>query len=70
MRNNTRTSPDPDAGITRILRAEGPAALAAALLASARLGVSRWLYAALILVPDLAMLGLRRGAALYDAAHI
>ncbi|HKK37452.1 MAG TPA: DUF4260 domain-containing protein [Paracoccaceae bacterium] len=73
MRNNTRTPPAPDPGTARILRAEGAAALAAALLAYAHLGLSWWLFAALILAPDLAMLGYLRGprlgAALYNAAH-
>lgn len=73
MRNNTRTAPDPDPASTLILRAEGAAVLAAALLAYAHLGLSWWLFAALILAPDLAMLGYLRGprlgAALYNAAH-
>jgi hypothetical protein len=73
MRNNTRTPPDPDPGTTLILRAEGAAVFAAALLAYAHLGLSWWLFASLILAPDLAMLGYLRGprlgAALYNAAH-
>lgn len=60
-------------GVTLVLRAEGAAALAAGLAAFAALGASWWLFAALILAPDLAMLGYlrgpRAGAAAYNAAH-
>ena len=56
-----------------ILRAEGLALLVAATWAFAALGESWWLFAALILVPDLSMLGYLRGprlgAAAYNAAH-
>lgn len=57
----------------RLLRAEGLAVFAAALAAYAALGASWWLFAALILVPDLSMLGYlagpRAGAFVYNAAH-
>ena len=56
-----------------ILRAEGAALLAAATAGFAWIDASWWLYAALILSPDVAMLGYLRGpalgAALYNAAH-
>ena len=56
-----------------ILRAEGLAVLAATLWIYAVLGWSWWLFAALILAPDLSMLGYlwgpRIGAAAYNAAH-
>lgn len=57
-----------------LLRLEGAATLLAATAGFAALGGSWWLYAALILAPDLAMLGYlggpRAGAALYNAAHV
>lgn len=57
----------------RLLRAEGLAVFAAALVAYAALGASWWLFAALILAPDLSMLGYlagpRPGAFFYNAAH-
>ena len=56
-----------------ILRAEGLAVLVAAAWAYAATGASWWLFAALILAPDLSMLGYLRGprlgAAAYNAAH-
>ncbi|WP_371347614.1 DUF4260 domain-containing protein [Ancylobacter sp. IITR112] len=56
-----------------LLRAEGLAVFAAALVAYAALGASWWLFAALILAPDLSMLGYlggpRFGAFVYNAAH-
>ncbi|WP_018964201.1 DUF4260 domain-containing protein [Ancylobacter sp. FA202] len=56
-----------------LLRAEGLAVFAAALVAYAALGASWWLFAALILAPDLSMLaylaGPRPGALFYNAAH-
>ena len=56
-----------------LLRAEGLAVFAAALAAYAALGASWWLFAALILAPDLSMLGYlagpRPGAFVYNAAH-
>ena len=59
---------------TRILlRLEGLAALALAAAAYAAAGAPWWLFAALLLAPDLAMagyaLGPRAGAAAYNAAH-
>lgn len=60
-------------GLKVLLRAEGFAAFAAALLAYHALGASWWLLGALILVPDLSMLGYlagpRTGAMVYNAAH-
>jgi hypothetical protein len=56
-----------------LLRCEGGAAFAAATLAFAQMGQSFWLFAALILAPDISMLGYlvnaRFGAACYNAAH-
>lgn len=56
-----------------LLRLEGGAALALAVLAYAQTGVSWWWFAGLLLTPDLAMLGYlggpRLGAACYNAAH-
>ncbi|WP_428031243.1 DUF4260 domain-containing protein [Ancylobacter sp.] len=56
-----------------ILRAEGLAVFAAALVAYAAIGASWWLFAALILAPDLSMLGYlagpKSGAHLYNAVH-
>lgn len=56
-----------------LLRAEGLAVFAAALAAYAALGASWWLFAALILAPDLSMLGYlagpRAGALVYNTGH-
>lgn len=56
-----------------LLRAEGLALLAAAAAGYGALGGSWWLFAGLLLVPDLAMLGYlagpRAGAAAYNALH-
>lgn len=56
-----------------VLRVEGLAVLAAALLAYARLGGSWGWFAALFLLPDLSMLGYLAGARVgsiaYNAAH-
>jgi hypothetical protein len=56
-----------------ILRAEGVATFAIALFAYAQTAAGWWLLAALILIPDLFMLGYlanpRLGAALYNFAH-
>lgn len=62
------------AGGTRaILRAEGGALALVALAGYAHFGASWWLFAALVLVPDLSMLGYlagpRLGARVYNAAH-
>jgi hypothetical protein len=56
-----------------ILRAEGAAVLAAALWAYGLAGGSWWLFALLLLAPDLSMLGYLRGprvgAAAYNLGH-
>ncbi len=56
-----------------ILRAEGGAVFLIALAVYAHLGASWWLFLALILAPDLALLGYlrddRTGAWAYNAAH-
>ena len=60
-------------GVRWLLRAEGLALLAAASLAYGGTGASWWLFAALFLLPDIAMLGYlagpRIGALAYNAAH-
>ena len=57
----------------RWLRAEGAAIAALALIAYSTTGASWWLFAAFILVPDLAMVGYltgpRVGALIYNLAH-
>lgn len=59
--------------VPMLLRAEGFAAAGAAVIAYAMLGAPWWLFAALFLAPDLAMLGYlggrRVGAHVYNAAH-
>lgn len=69
---------DPDAADGRLPtvrwhRAEAAAILALAIVAYHATGASWWLFAALILVPDLSMAGYlagpRIGAAIYNAAH-
>ncbi len=56
-----------------LLRAEGLAIAAASIAAFRESGASWWLFAALILAPDLSMLGYlagpRVGAAAYNAVH-
>ncbi|MGL5009480.1 MAG: DUF4260 domain-containing protein [Paracoccaceae bacterium] len=56
-----------------ILQTEGAALFAAATFAYAQTGGSWWLFAILLLSPDIAMLGYlhnpRTGAALYNLAH-
>jgi predicted membrane-bound dolichyl-phosphate-mannose-protein mannosyltransferase len=56
-----------------LLRLEGAALAIAASILFARLGGSWWLFAALILVPDLSIVGYlagaRIGAGIYNAAH-
>jgi hypothetical protein len=56
-----------------LLRLEGAAVFAAAVWAYAALGASWWLFALLLLVPDVSMLGYlagpRVGAWSYNAAH-
>lgn len=70
----SETAPDfPPAGVTRLLRLEGLAVLAAALAAYYLLGGNWWLFLLLILAPDLAMLGSlgnpQLGSRLYNATH-
>ena len=59
--------------VVAVLRVEGLVALAAALVAYQALGGNWWVFAALLLLPDLAMLGAlagnRTGALLYNLAH-
>ena len=59
--------------INVLLRIEGAVLLAAAVIAFQLLGGNWWLFGALILAPDLAMLGLlagpRIGAHTYNVAH-
>lgn len=59
--------------VTLWLRAEGLVAMGAGVAAYALLGESWWLFAALFLVPDLAMIGNlagpKSGARIYNAAH-
>ncbi|HMK81687.1 MAG TPA: DUF4260 domain-containing protein [Xanthobacteraceae bacterium] len=62
-------------GVPRILlRLEGVALAAGAVYTYHRLGASWWLFAALILAPDLGMLGYfvgtRLGAIAYNALHV
>lgn len=56
-----------------LLRLEGLAVLVVATVLYAKLDASWWLFAALIIAPDLSMVGYiannRVGAALYNAAH-
>ena len=56
-----------------ILMLEGAALLAVCILAYAKLGFSWWLFAALILAPDIGMIGYLRGpklgAQFYNALH-
>jgi len=57
-----------------LLRAEGLAVALASIVAFSRSGASWWLFAALILAPDLSILfylaGPRLGAASYNAVHV
>ena len=59
--------------VTTLLRIEGLAAFAVAVGAFYMLGGNWWLFAALILAPDLSMFGFlagyRVGARVYNAAH-
>ena len=59
--------------MTRLLRAENAALAALAVGAYWQSGASWWLFAALILVPDIAFIGYLRGpkvgAVVYNAAH-
>jgi hypothetical protein len=62
-----------DNAIRLILRAEAAVVFVLALVAYRSLGASWWLFAALFLAPDLAMLGYlkgpRIGAAFYNSVH-
>ena len=57
-----------------LLMVEGAALFALGIFAYAKLGFSWWLFAALILAPDLGMIGYLRGpklgAHLYNALHV
>ena len=63
----------PAGGVRRLLRLEGLALLAGALLLYARMQSSWLLFAGLFLLPDIAfagyLFGRRAGAAAYNAAH-
>ena len=63
----------PPQGVTVLLRLEGFVVLAATLLAYHSLGGNWWIFALLILAPDLSMLGgllsPKFGARAYNAAH-
>ncbi len=70
----TPTNPGfPPSEVSTLLRIEGLAAFAAAIATYQVLGGNWWLFAALILVPDLAFLGYARGgvfgARVYNLAH-
>lgn len=56
-----------------LLKVEGAAILGATIWAYSRLGQSWWTFGALLLVPDLGMVGYasntRLGAALYNSVH-
>lgn len=70
----TRADPGfPPAHVTTLLRIEGAAVFAVALVAFHQLGGNWWLFALLILAPDLSMLGLfagpKAGARIYNYAH-
>lgn len=60
-------------GLTKTLRAEGLFEAVLGLAGYAAVGESWWLFAALILLPDVSMLGYlagpRVGAALYNSVH-
>lgn len=63
----------PPKAVITVLKIEGLAAFAAALAAYHLLGGNWWVFALLILAPDLAMLGALRGSVFgahcYNAAH-
>ena len=68
------TVPSAVSGVPRLmLRAEGAAILALAVLLYWKVGLSWWPFLALFLVPDLSFLGYlggpRAGAVFYNAAH-
>jgi Domain of unknown function (DUF4260) len=76
MANNT-ISADTTSAVTgaprRLLRTEGAALLIVAVMLYARTGTSWWLFAVLLLAPDLSfggyLAGPRIGAAAYNAVH-
>lgn len=63
----------PPVSVTTLLRIEGLAVLIAAVAAYAAIGGNWWLFALLLLAPDLSMLGLllanKTGAWTYNLAH-
>lgn len=63
----------PPKSVTRLLRLDGLAVAVAAIAAYAMIGGNWWLFAALILAPDLSMLGLvlgeKAGAKIYNVVH-
>jgi len=63
----------PPTSVTRLLRLDGLAVGVAAIAAYAVIGGNWWLFAALILAPDLSFLALglgpRRAAQIYNIAH-
>src|SRR5262249_26027060 len=67
------SAPDQGSAVRAVLRAEGGVAFALALAAYHAIGYSWWLFAATLLLPDLAMLGYLRGprigATTYNLAH-
>lgn len=69
----TSTIGIPPKDITTLLRIEGLAVFAGAITAYATLGGNWWLFAALILAPDLsfagALLGKKAGSLAYNVAH-
>lgn len=73
MSDRTETAGFPPAGVTTLLRIEGLMVFAAAVAGFHLLGGNWWLFAALILAPDLSMLGMlagpKAGARAYNLAH-
>jgi hypothetical protein len=63
----------PGGGVRRILRLEGAVLAAAALMAYTHIGASWWLFALLVLAPDLSfaayVAGPRIGAVVYNLVH-
>lgn len=63
----------PAGGVLRLLRLEGAALAAAALIAYSHLGESWWLFALLVMAPDLSfaayLAGRRAGAFVYNLVH-
>jgi hypothetical protein len=71
--SNPAPTASPPAEVTAILRLEGLVALAGAVAAYAAIGGSWWLFAVLVLAPDLSMLGMllgpMAGSRSYNVAH-